>query len=113
MRAMKVRKLRSMITGIALTLAVLTTTTAAVWQILPWAAADSYRAATLESGVQNTEFLLVDQNGEVCVYSGETLISRTGIPVGTLPQQNREELKTGIYVRGQAALATLLEDFGA
>ncbi len=113
MCAMKVRRLRSMITGIALTLAVLTTTTAAAWQILPWAQADANRAMTLEAGTRGTEFLLVDQNGEVCVYAGETLVSRTGIPVSTLPKQDREELEVGIYAKGERELAALLEDFGA
>ena len=110
---MNVRKLRSIITGIVLTLALLTGTTAAVWHALPWAQADSTGAAAVETGESATEFLLTDQNGEVCVYAGETLVSSTGIPVRSLPQQDREELKKGIRAQGERELAALLEDFGA
>lgn len=77
---MKVRKLRSIIAGAALSLAVLTSATAAAWQTLPWARADAGGAAAVEAGETATEFLLTDRNGEVCVYAGETLISSTGHP---------------------------------
>ena len=109
---MNVRKLRSMITGIALALALLTGT-AAAWHMLPWAQANSDGAAAVETGESATEFLLTDRNGEVCVYAGETLVSSTGIPVQSLPQKDREELKKGIYAQGERELAALLEDFGA
>ena len=110
---MNVRKLRSMITGIALTLAVLTGAAAATWQALPWARADSTGASAVETGESATEFLLTDRNGEVCVYAGETLVSSTGIPVQSLPRKDREELKKGIHAQGERELAALLEDFGA
>lgn len=110
---MNVRKLRSMITGIALALTVLTWATAAMWQTLPWAQADSNGAAAIETGETATEFLLTDRNGEVCVYAGETLISSTGISVRSLPQKDREELEKGIRAQGERELAALLEDFGA
>ncbi len=110
---MNVRKLRSIIAGIALTLAVLTGTVAAAWQVLPWAQADSAGAAAVETGESATEFLLTDRNGEVCVYAGETLVSSTGIPVQSLPRKDREELKKGIHAQGERELAALLEDFGA
>lgn len=63
---MKVRKLRSIIAGAALSLAVLTSATAAAWQTLPWARADAGGAAAVEAGETATEFLLTDRNGEVC-----------------------------------------------
>lgn len=110
---MKARTLRSIITCIALILAVLTTSTAAAWQILPWAQADASGAATMETSENATEFLLKNQDGEVCVYADETLVSRTGIPVRSLPEQDREALETGIQAKGERALAALLEDFGA
>lgn len=110
---MNVRKLRSIITGAALSLAVLTGTTAAAWQVLPWAQAESNGAAAAEVGATATNFLLTDRNGEVCVYAGETLISSTGIPVGSLPQKDREDLAKGIHAQGERELAALLEDFGA
>ena len=110
---MKVRKLRSIIAGAALSLAVLTSATAAAWQTLPWARADAGGAAAVEAGETATEFLLTDRNGEVCVYAGETLISSTGIPVRSLPRQDREDLDKGIRARGERELAALLEDFGA
>ena len=110
---MKVHKLRSIIAGAALSLAVLTSATAAAWQTLPWARADAGGAAAVEAGETATEFLLTDRNGEVCVYAGETLLSRTGIPVRSLPRQDREDLEKGIRARGERELAALLEDFGA
>lgn len=97
----------------ALSLAVLTSATAAAWRRLPWARADAGGAAAVEAGETATEFLLTDRNGEVCVYAGETLISSTGIPVRSLPRQDREDLEKGIRARGERELAALLEDFGA
>ena len=59
------------------------------------------------------EYLLVDQGGRVCVYSGDSLISNTGIPVRALPELDRIALAQGIHAKGQRQLAALLEDFGA
>lgn len=105
---MKKRKLRSIITGITLVLAIVTTTTAAAWQRVPWTQTNASTSAA-----EGNEFLLVNRDGEVCIYTGDTLVSRTGIPVRTLPAQDRKELETGIRAKGEEALAALLEDFGA
>lgn len=106
---MKKRKLRSIIAGITLVLALLTSTTAAAWQRVPWIQTNTGTSAVAEG----KEFLLVNRDGEVCIYSGNALVSRTGIPVRTLPAQDRKALESGIRAQGEKQLAALLEDFGA
>ena len=98
---MNIRTLRAWFIGVAMTLALLMTCGVLAWQLTaPVQAGGS--AAAEDSG----EYLLVDQGGRVCVYSGGSLISNTGIPVRALPAQ-------GIHAKGQRQLAALLEDFGA
>ncbi len=105
---MNIRLLRAWLTGVAMTLALLMTSGVLAWQLTaPVRAGGS--AAAEDSG----EYLLVDQGGRVCVYSGGSLISNTGIPVRALPELDRIALAQGIHAKGQRQLAALLEDFGA
>ena len=101
------RTLRAWLTGVAMTLALLMTCGVLAWQLTPAAYAGG-NAAAEDSG----EYLLVDQAGQICVYSGGSLISNTGIPVRALPELDRIALAQGIHAKGQRQLAALLEDFG-
>ena len=105
---MNIRTLRAWFIGVAMTLALLMTCGVLAWQLTaPVQAGGS--AAAEDSG----EYLLVAQGGRVCVYSGDSLISNTGIPVRALPELERIALAQGIRAKGQRQLAALLEDFGA
>lgn len=104
---MNIRTLRAWLTGVAMTLALLMTCGVLAWQLTPAAHAGG-NAAVEDSG----EYLLVDQAGQICVYSGGSLISNTGIPVRALPELDRIALAQGIHAKGQRQLAALLEDFG-
>ncbi len=84
-----------------------------VWQTLPWARADAGGAAAVEAGETATEFLLTDRNGEVCVYAGETLISSTGIPVRSLPRQDRRTWKRASAPGERGNLRRCWRTFGA
>ena len=64
------------------------------------------------AAADNGEYLLVDQAGQICIYSDGSLISNTGIPVRALPELDRIALAQGIHAKGQRQLAALLEDFG-
>ena len=107
---MTARNWRSLVIGLALGMALLTCATALTWQPA------SVRAASGEAVVETTgenEFLLADQDGEVCVFLDGDFLSNTGIPVRNLPRQDREQLAKGISAKGERELAALLEDLGA
>ena len=97
---MNIRTLRAWFIGVAMTLALLMTCGVLAWQLTaPVQAGGS--AAAEDSG----EYLLVDQGGRVCVYSGDSLISNTGIPVRALPELDRIALAQGIHAKGQRRIA--------
>lgn len=106
---MGVRKLRSAVAGLALA------ASAFAWGTV-LLRVPSQAQATGKASVQITqeqEFLLAEREGKVCIFAGDTLLSNTGIPVRSLPRQDREELQRGITARGEQELAALLEDLGA
>ena len=80
---------------------------------LAWQLTAPVQAGGSAAAEDSGEYLLVDQGGRVCVYSGDSLISNTGIPVRALPELDRIALAQGIHAKGQRQLAALLEDFGA
>ena len=104
---MNIRTLRAWLTGVAMTLALLMTSGVLAWQLTAPVQAGGNAAAS-DSG----EYLLVDQAGQICIYSDGSLISNTGIPVRALPELDRIALAQGIHAKGQRQLAALLEDFG-
>lgn len=104
---MNIRLLRAWLTGVAMTLALLMTSGVLAWQLTAPVQAGGNAAAA-----DNGEYLLVDQAGQICVYSDGSLISNTGIPVRALPELDRIALAQGIHAKGQRQLAALLEDFG-
>lgn len=105
---MNIRLLRAWLTGVAMTLALLMTSGVLAWQLTA-----PVRAGGSTAAADNGEYLLVDQAGQICIYSGGSLISNTGIPVRALPELDRIALAQGIHAKGQRQLAALLEDFGA
>lgn len=105
---MNMRKVRAWLASVAVTLALLMTCGVLAWQLTP-----TVRAGGSAASADNGEYLLVDQAGQICVYSDGSLISNTGIPVRTLPELDRIALAQGIHAKGQRQLAALLEDFGA
>ena len=107
---MNVRKLRGSLLSISLAAAILLGSAAIRLGAAPVSAASGGAEMRLPA---ETEFLLTERRGEVCIYAGDALISNTGIPVRTLPRRDREELERGIRARGERELAALLEDFGA
>ena len=107
---MTVRRWRSVLAGAALGAALLSCGTALTRQP-PSAWAVSGEAVV--EAPRETEFLLADRNGVVCVFSEGNLLANTGIPVRNLPRQDREQLEQGISARGEQELAALLEDLGA
>ncbi len=104
---MNIRTLRAWLTGVAMTLALLMTSGVLAWQLTAPVQAGGSAAAA-----DNGEYLLVDQAGQICIYSDGSLISNTGIPVRALPELDRIALAQGIHAKGQRQLAALLEDFG-
>ena len=58
-------------------------------------------------------YLLLDHQGELCVFSDGQLIQRTGIPVSALPAADRERLIQGIPAESRQQLYTLLEDLAS
>ena len=100
---MNIRTLRAWLTGVAMTLALLMTSGVLAWQLTAPVQAGGSAAAA-----DNGEYLLVDQAGQICIYSDGSLISNTGIP-----ELDRIALAQGIHAKGQRQLAALLEDFGA
>ena len=103
---MNIRLLRAWLTGVAMTLALLMTSGVLAWQLTA-----PVRAGGSAAAADNGEYLLVDQAGQICIYSSGSLISNTGIPVRALPELDRIALAQGIHAKGQRQLAALLEDF--
>lgn len=62
---------------------------------------------------QEAEYLVKAHGGQVCIYQDSQLLSSTGILLSSLPQQDREQLETGIPAQDAAALAALLEDLSS
>jgi len=69
--------------------------------------------AALSAAPEEDSFLLIDYEGELCVFSGKRLIQRTGIPVSALPAADREQLQEGIPAVGRRELYALLEDLAS
>lgn len=95
---MNIRLLRAWLTGVAMTLALLMTSGVLAWQLTAPVQAGGSAAAA-----DNGEYLLVDQAGQICIYSDGSLISNTGIPVRALPELDRIALAQGIHAKGQPA----------
>ena len=63
--------------------------------------------------VQTPSYLLLDHQGELCVFSEGRLLQRTGIPVSALPAADRALLGQGIPAESRQALYALLEDLAS
>ena len=58
-------------------------------------------------------YLLMEYEGELCVFSGQTLVEHTGIPVSALPAADRSLLQQGIPAQSRQELYALLEDLAS
>ncbi len=70
-------------------------------------------AETEKLAPEDTAYLLVAEEGYLCVYQGDELVMRTSIPVALLPEADQNDLESGIRAETRQELAALLEDFGA
>ena len=70
-------------------------------------------ATPIPAAEDTAVYLVREYSGELCVCQEGKLLERTGIPVSTLPQSDRELAEVGITVVGQAALSELLGDLGS
>lgn len=68
-------------------------------------------AFPLQTGTEpESAYVLRERDGEICIYRGDLLISRTGYSVSMLPDEDRTLLEEGIAASSRQALTSLLED---
>ena len=70
----------------------------------------------IEEGICDEHYVLKDEEGQIAIYqldenNAEKIIERTGIIVRYLPEEDKANIKKGIFVNGNEALNRLIENF--
>lgn len=87
------------------------------WELLVFSNQEAVLRRTV-SAPADREFVVGVYEGRIAVFyweaeQGNSLYQLTDIPVAALSQEERERLTAGIRVKGENALAQILEDYGS